>query len=588
MAKAGDAPETEAAGVTATAASALVPIVVAVTGHRDIPADDMPVLAAAVSAQLRRLSAQHPNSPCLLLSALAEGADRLVARCAVDAGWSLGVVLPLAQADYEADFRDEQSVAEFRGLLASAAWCRDISSASVSRPECYSALGEWLARRSQVLIALWDGGPGNGPGGTAEVVRRFRQGFVMTQPVSPDTCPVIHVHTRRIDPAPSASGAASTSVLGSVDDLAPQPAGMPAEGEQARWLAALQRIDQFNRDARLASESGLLIDAESSASLPLPAGLTLPADASTAARARSLFLVVDTLSLQAQRERGLMLKALLAFGAAAIVLAQTYAGLFTRPGLLCGAIGLSAIGIAWYRWSNRGHLEQRYLDNRALAEACKVQYFWHLAGIDESVADHYLREQRDELEWIRLAIKTIALGAEAATDLPLAQRLQWLRDAWIDDQRRYFLGDGEQWIGKAALNRLEDEAWSRRSRGLAAGGALLMILAALFHLFVADLTISSHDWALRSLMVGYSLVFGAAGLCKVYQQTCAFSEHAKQYQRMGLRLHIARSLIDAALAEGHLAQAMALIKAVGIEALAENGDWLLLHRDRPVSAQGFG
>ena len=572
--------------MTATRAPALVPIVVAVTGHRDIPADDMPVLAAAVSAELRRLSAQHPNSPCLLLSALAEGADRLVARCAVAEGWSLGVVLPLAKDDYEADFRGGQSVVEFRELLASAAWCRDISAPDIVRPGCYSALGDWMARQSHVLIALWDGGLGNGPGGTADVVRRFRHGLAMTQPVLPDTCAVIHVHTRRIDAAPSAS--AARVALGSVEQLAPQPAGMSADGEKARWLTVLQRIDQFNRDVRHASQSGLLSAAESPASLPMPASLDMAHDASTAARARVLFMLADALSIQAQRERGLLLKALLAIGAAAIVLAQTYAGLFTLPGLLCGAIGLSAIGAAWYRWSNRSRLEQRYLDNRALAEACKVQYFWRLAGIDDSVADHYLREQRDELDWIRQAIKTTGLGQESAIELPLAQRLQWLRNAWIDDQRRYFLGDGAQLLGKAALNRLADEAWSRRSRGLAVSGVMLAVLTALFQLFVADLTISSHDWILRSLMVGYSLIFGAAGLCKVYQQTCAFSEHAKQYQRMGLRLDIACRLLDAALAQGQLAQATAVIKAVGIEALAENGDWLLLHRDRPVSAQGFG
>ena len=36
---------------------------------------------------------------------------------------------------------------------------------AVGRPACYSVLGDWLAGQSQVLIALWDGGPGNGPGG---------------------------------------------------------------------------------------------------------------------------------------------------------------------------------------------------------------------------------------------------------------------------------------------------------------------------------------------------------------------------------------------------------------------------------------
>lgn len=569
---------------TVTPDLALVPLVLAVTGHRDVPADDLAVLSAAVSAQLRKLSAQHPNSPGLLLSGLAEGADRLVARCALEAGWALGVVLPLPQSDYETDFSDERSVADFRELIARAAWCRDISAAGAVRPACYDALGDWLARHSQVLIALWDGGAGKGVGGTADVVKRFREGMPQERFIAPDAGPVIHVLARRMGGADLPRGKAP----GSVEHLAAQPGGVAAAGEQARWAAALQRIEQFNRDARLAKAAGLLAGMDGFNSL-----LACPEGTSgqpVPSPARALFLVADAMAMQAQRERSRMSRALLALGAAAIVLAQTYSCLFMLPMLLSGAIVLSCIGIAWYRVSQSRCVEQRYLDYRALAEACKIQYFWDVAEVRECVSDHYLREQRDELEWIRQAIRTTVLTSPAAADAgaPLPQRLQWVREAWIEDQRRYFLGDDGQRMGKAALNRQLDKIWSRRTANLVMAGALLMVLTAVFHGFFADLSISSHDWALRSLIFGFSLVFGAAGLCKVHQQTSAFAEHAKKYERMGQGLQLARTRLDAALAAGHCEQAAALIQAFGIEALAENADWLLLHRDRPVSAQGFG
>lgn len=115
-----------------------------------------------------------------------------------------------------------------------------------------------------------------------------------------------------------------------------------------------------------------------------------------------------------------------------------------------------------------------------------------------------------------------------------------------------------------------------------------MLVTAGFHLLVADLTFSLHDWLLRSLLVVYSIVFGAAGLCKVYQQTSAFSEHAKKYERTGRTLQVALGRMDAAFDAGDDAGAVGVIRSFGIEALDENGDWLLLHRERPVSAQGFG
>ena len=85
-----------------------------VTGHRTFAG------AAAVAVLVDDVLAQLGPRGCVVTS-LAEGADRLVAQRAEHAGWTHEVVLPLDAADYEADFADAASVAEFRGLLASAA-----------------------------------------------------------------------------------------------------------------------------------------------------------------------------------------------------------------------------------------------------------------------------------------------------------------------------------------------------------------------------------------------------------------------------------------------------------------------------------
>ena len=545
----------------------LVPIVVAVTGHRDIAQEDVAQLTSVVSSQLRALSAQHPDSPCLLLSGMAEGADRLVARCALDAGWRLAAVLPLAQAEYERDFRDEQSVAEFRDLLTRAAWVRDLSGGSVSRPDCYRVLGDWLAREAHLLLALWDGSPGNGPGGTADVVRIFREGAAPERLILPDAGPVIHVHTRR-------PGSTPAVVLGTVQYLPACPGGLPNPGEETRWKTVLQRIDQFNRDLVRASPSKV-------AEIESPVR-------SKAELAHGIFLAADAMAMTAQKERDTLFKGLMGVSCVAIVLAQVYSSLFSLPILLAGAIAMSGVGFVWHFVVARQHVEQRYLDYRALAEACKVQYFWKTVGIEACASDHFLREQRDELEWIRQAIQTTELGSEPVDASPLEARLAQVRDAWIDDQLRYFSGDAKRPGGKAAFNRMKDTVWSRRGAMLFASGMLLAVLTTVFHAFLLDPTSDPHAWILRSMTVGYSLIFGAAALTKVYQENRAFSEHAKQYQRMGLTLQIARGRLDTALAAGELSVAVGVVKAVGIEALSENGNWLLLHRDRPVSAQGIG
>ena len=99
----------------------LVPITVAITGHRDIPKEDEPKLRSALREQLDSLALKHPSSPRLFLSGLAEGADRLAARCALEAGWQLGAVLPLPQSDYENDFESPESIADTLLVAAHAA-----------------------------------------------------------------------------------------------------------------------------------------------------------------------------------------------------------------------------------------------------------------------------------------------------------------------------------------------------------------------------------------------------------------------------------------------------------------------------------
>ena len=81
-----------------------IPIVLGVTGHRTLRAGDEDAITARLRTLLALIKAEAPSSPILLLSALAEGADRLVARVALREGAQLIAVLPLEKVDYETGF----------------------------------------------------------------------------------------------------------------------------------------------------------------------------------------------------------------------------------------------------------------------------------------------------------------------------------------------------------------------------------------------------------------------------------------------------------------------------------------------------
>lgn len=146
-----------------------------VTGHRDLtPSARLTAAVEAVLSEARGLAASR-DERLALISPLAEGADRLAARLALAAGGvELHALLPLTPDDYRRDFATAASRREFADLLRRAA-AVEVLPPPHRRPHAYRALGEELVRRCDLLLAIWDGGPVRGAGGTAEVVALARR-----------------------------------------------------------------------------------------------------------------------------------------------------------------------------------------------------------------------------------------------------------------------------------------------------------------------------------------------------------------------------------------------------------------------------
>jgi hypothetical protein len=150
---------------------------VGVTGHRHLARPDE--VAAEVDSVLDRLAGADERA-LVAVSGLAEGADRLVAqRVLARPGGRLIALLPLAPVEYIADFADAASVQEFTDLLRAADEEEVIAGAPSddwTREAAYERAGHAMLDRCDVLIALWDGKPGRGRGGTADMV--FEAGLI--------------------------------------------------------------------------------------------------------------------------------------------------------------------------------------------------------------------------------------------------------------------------------------------------------------------------------------------------------------------------------------------------------------------------
>ena len=159
---------------------------VGVTGHR---ADSLPegsaerlrkqihevllLIADAGEALLRKEQDCFAPAPLQLrfVSPIADGADQIAAEVALELGWELQVVLPFARAEYRASLANHGARERFDALTDRASCVLELPGHSQLQPDAYVMTGRATVAHCDLLIAVWDGLPPRGRGGTGEVVQ---------------------------------------------------------------------------------------------------------------------------------------------------------------------------------------------------------------------------------------------------------------------------------------------------------------------------------------------------------------------------------------------------------------------------------
>jgi hypothetical protein len=320
---------------------------------------------------------------------------------------------------------------------------------------------------------------------------------------------------------------------------------------------------------------------------------------------------------------------------------------------LLAYIGVFALADILHRVARRRASQNKFQDYRAVAEGLRVQFYWRLTGLADDAADHYLRKQRDELAWIREAVR----GWGTVTDPAGRGDLGALATGWIARQRDYYTRatqreraqvrryrsvaagvilaclawaipaalpglleaprDGPDWtrllqlplllvsvvlawrLAFSGTRTLRDQpragggrrAWFLELRAVVvsalAGGAFLLgarLLASRVHERWLWVPTDPHTWA----VVALTLITICGALIHSFTEKRAFSEHARQYARMAESFARAGDRMTALLHDGKAARARALALELGKEALGEHGDWLTLHRERPIKLPKVG
>ncbi|MFA1544789.1 hypothetical protein [Actinomadura chokoriensis] len=150
---------------------------VAVTGHQDL--DE--ATAARVDAEIRAILARGGRD-VVGVSCLAAGTDQIFARAVLARGGRLEVIVP---AEGYAAALGSRARRGFEELRARASRVRSLAH-PVPGPGAYLDAGLEMLARADHLIAVWDGRPARGRGGTAEIVEHARRLGRIVHVVWPD------------------------------------------------------------------------------------------------------------------------------------------------------------------------------------------------------------------------------------------------------------------------------------------------------------------------------------------------------------------------------------------------------------------
>jgi len=553
---------------------------VGVTGHRDLRDDDVPKLVALVDEFFTCVAARYPDSDLLVVSGLAEGADRLVAERAVALGHPYVALLPMAMADYEVDFSTSESLAQFRTLLSQCMRVIELpwlsteagrsEAASPARQAQYALLGDELVANSAIVLALWNGQNSGLPGGTDTVVASARRGRaeLAQSVVDVPTTFVYHIVTPRAS-MPETYGEAFSHTS--------------FEGEERNaCLRSLVQQNRWNRDAAKLWNAGSAEERQ---------------DTGRAVITRT-FGIADALAISEQvvEQRTFLCVYLLA--SVATLIFGTYSNLLNDADyLLAIDAGITAAAFVAYAIAMSRNAPDRFQDYRALAEGLRVQAAWADAGLRADVADHYTNRHRSELDWadgdaddepsgklnwirrtVRVARQLRDFGLAGQRDSrDRRERLLEVQVGWIQAQAAYFARAAAR---KARAARRCQLLW--RAMAL---GALFTTIALLVAVEIPALR-SFGDGAAKGpffFIIGM-LSIGSA-LLQSYADKRAFGTLQKRYTAMHRTFEIAAKSIRGQI-DGDFddARAKHVVFELGKEALAENADWMIAMRDRPLES----
>jgi hypothetical protein len=578
---------------------AVSPFVVGVSGHRDLRADDLPQLRAAVTAILRQLAEHLPDSELWIVAGMATGADLLVAQIAIELGFGVDAMLPMPLEHYAADFDPDSFDLLKRVLAHPRVRCRELPLSAAGaeqgapipdRDVHYAKLTQHLVRGCSLLIALWDGESSPLPGGTADTVLRYLgvrtdrnkddERLEFSEALANADLParlVYWIPTERakngsgVDPGSPAADAGSPCFLAGLGDNALQR--LPTMPH--RLEVHLRSLNVYNREYQRLEHGWPPPPAPDSLMTSLPPTLHIdPRDVPVLKRIDTQYGKADALALHFQW-RSDQLFAFFNLVAFAMGLAYlTYEKFMSTRLLLFAYLLILTSSVGVYYLLHERHWFAKHLMCRALAETLRVKFYLRLAGGDHMVdAEEVLSlsgiNRFHGFGWIGHVL--IAVEAPSLEGGPGAGAQHGGIDlAWIENQCRYFVRKVAQLHRSGVRTK-----WMKRILfgTILAIVVLLLLLGEFAH---EPIVLGRSLEQLLTFVIGLLAVILASW--ELHQNKMATRELLWQYRNQLKHFSRARAQLARTFAAG---RRLEILAALGKDSLMESYLWTIhrFHRE---------
>lgn len=562
-----------------------LPLVIAVTGHRDLVVDEVEPIRVRVKELFAELKENYPTRPLTILSSLAEGADQLLAQIAIDMSLRLVVPLPQQKELCLNDYKTAESRAQFESLCDAADTVFELSTDHskfqnhektnyTAEERQYAHMGSFLSGHCHILLALWDGKPSEQLGGTAQVVR-FHHDDVMPgytsanvenqkMLVDDESDLIFHIvcSRDRDDGRPQPGFEALDWSWFTKDEDTPRSKELP---EQHKTI--FQRGSEFSSDAvkyseRIAQANTYLF--EENDSFAIGEGLSVIA---------KYFSMADWLAIHYQRRTQITVRIthFLAFMMGFVFI--VYSDIQSREYLLYAFLSFFLLAAGLQMFSKSRAWQRKYLDYRTLAEGLRIQFYWAAAGVtNENIAkfshDNFLQTQDPEFGWIRNVMRVSGIHCDAIPNED-PKGLEFTESQLVGDSKTGQLG----YFNRVAKDRV------RRHKLTESLGKLSLVASALIVFILVVMGSRIGDDARNILLVVMGTTLLLFAVREGYAYATAIEELVKQY---GFMIRIYKNARRRLQSTHNDSEKRQILQALGRSALDEHADWMLMHRDRSV------